>query len=161
MKRIILAASLISNFAFADSIKVFETQLLGSDASTDKVVTKIKIDPVTGEGKVAINLERLIFEDMRDYLTINCSPYGCTPFDWTYSSGRFREAVVYSQVVGVEGLSLHGNRIVYSGKSGDVECGVVKPSRFLKIPKIRLNGNCEVSGKLLKDGILSVSLITK
>jgi hypothetical protein len=64
----------------------------------------------------------------------------------------------------VEGLSLEGDKLVYRGIEGAVECATFGESRVFHVPTLYLSGNCQADAKVVtinRVNHLQVKFITK
>jgi hypothetical protein len=77
---------------------------------------------------------------------------------------HFERFNVFSDMVKVDGLALVGDKVMYQGAEGEVECGTLGVSRVLKVPTIYLSGKCQLTSKVngrYRDPRVVVKLSTK
>lgn len=158
MKKFVLLSCFISTCTLAESVKVLEVQIPEASQS-DKATKTFRIDETTGEGSIDVKIEHLEWETTQDLSPVSCYPTSCVPNHGIDIHPVYK--TIFTERVQVEGLMVHGDRFIYSGKSGDVNCGKLKQSRVFKTPTIHLNGKCKISSKLDRKGNLSVNLNTK
>ncbi len=165
MKKLMLASMILaSSLVNAGTITLLETTVVTA-RSNDQVDTKFYMDTTTGEGfaKVAVTQEDWSmggpYGGPWGGGWQHCSPYGgCIPQPMPRTP-MFR--TIFSQTVAIEGLKLHGDRIVFAAATGDVECGTFGYSTVLRRPTLYLNGNCSLNGKIARDSKLTVTFSTK
>ena len=138
MKKLITLILMSSTAAFASEVTVLNTTL-NRAAIQNRVETSFQVNQTTGEGLVKVRV------------TKQYSPRPTSPS---------MTVEIYNAAIPVEGLSLHGDRLVFAAATGDVECGTLGESRVFKKPTIYLSGNCELVSKIQKKK-LSVVLKTK
>ncbi len=71
---------------------------------------------------------------------------------------------VYTKDIDVTGLTLDGDKLVYRGEAGAIECATLGTSRVFHVPTLYLTGNCQAKVMLKKiDGIsrLQLNFVTK
>jgi hypothetical protein len=147
MKKFLLAALvLVSTVAFAgETVTVLDQQLSGSGNYMTSVDARFQVDQDTAEGFVDVT----VTEERPDYGGYNggmfCDQWGrCYPRRMPMPM----PVVIFSQKVKVEGLMLMGDKVMYHGAEGNVECGTLGVSRVFRRPTIYLNGNCKLSGNV-------------
>lgn len=158
MKKLLALLVLSTSLAHAAEVTVLEAELMQT-SSTDMVDTRFQVDRTTGEGKVTVTVSRQEYNHFPEYPgPMGCDMYGrCYPNQWN----RMPVIVtVFDKTVAVEGLALHGDRVIYAAAEGDVDCGKLGVSRVLRKPTIFLTGNCKLNGKI-RGHKLTVTLKTK
>lgn len=68
--------------------------------------------------------------------------------------------VVFKTSAKIENLMLMGDKVIYHGAEGDVDCGTLGESRILKRPTLYLTGKCQLQSRI-RGQRLTVKLITK
>lgn len=58
---------------------------------------------------------------------------------------------IYQHSELIPNLVLEGNKIVYQGENGNVECGTLGTSRVFRRPTLYLNGKCTLESKVVRD----------
>lgn len=153
MKKLILLVLIAFSFtALADQVVVMEEKLPRMNIGRVLVNTSFYMNTRSGEGFVKAQVAEELHRDWCTYEPRN----------------RCDRGPIYNQVlnkmVKVEGLVLMGKDAVYMGAEGNVVCGTMGTSRVFKVPTLYLNGNCKLSGKVMRDGYahkLVVTLETK
>lgn len=140
MKTFLVSFVMLTSVAFGAETTLLKTKVSGS-SSVNKIESRFVIDDVTGEGSVAVKVSRR-----------QSGKPG--------AGGPVIYRALFNKTVKVEGLSLLGDKLVYAGEEGDVECGTLGESRVFKVPTIYLSGNCSIVSKIVKKE-LTVKLITK
>lgn len=159
-KFIVLALALVSSVAAASEVvTVLEADLSVAPYERTSVDTRFYIDQTTGEGfaKVSVAGTRYIYQDYCDYDHYGrCFPRNRGPIPVQYP--------IYENTVKIEGLMLMGDKVVFHGANGDVECGTMGESRVFRIPTLYLSGKCDLQGRLSRNNrvsTLNVVLKTK
>lgn len=157
MKFLTLAFFVLSTSVFAAEMTILDVQA-PEVSSVDSLAMKFRMDKTTGDGFADISVSREIPAPWTGGGWTSCTPYGgCIP----QPMPRIPEVrVLFHESVAIEGLALHGNRVVYAAANGDIECGTIRNSSVLRIPTLYLNGNCRLAGALTT-GRLVVTFKTK
>lgn len=172
MKTLLALFVVISTtLAFAAEVPVLDTEIrLNRNFYRTDVDARFQMDTSNGEGfvKVSVSQERTVVIYNRFP-----SPYpGHYPFPggrYPYPDHRFPETRterlrVFEDMVRVEGLSLVGDKVIYQGEEGEVDCGTLGVSRVFKVPTIYLTGNCKLTARVVETSSQSrvvIKLITK
>lgn len=133
----ILAFSMAS--AFAAEVQIMNEALPIISAYNSTVDARFQVDKTTGEGSVVVSVSEQRWTDMG----MNCDQWGRC-----YPNRVNMPVMVFKQSAKVEGLSLHGDQVIYAGAEGDVNCGRLGESSVLRRPTIFLTGKCKLSGKI-------------
>lgn len=72
---------------------------------------------------------------------------GCRQYPRTYTEYR----TIYQHTELIPNLVLEGNKIVYNGEAGAVECGTLGESRVFRRPTLYLNGKCSLKSAVIRD----------
>lgn len=163
MKMFIMTALLLSSFvANAAEVNVLEADIRVFNTFGTIVDSRFHIDTNTNEGyvKVSVKEEQIIYN----------GGYGGGYHDqygrWhpIPSAPQTSYITILSKTVKVEGLSLVGDKVIYQGEEGEVDCGKMGVSRVFKVPTLYLNGNCKLESDVVPTRMGSkvvVNLITK
>jgi hypothetical protein len=164
MKKLLIASLVLASaLVNAATITVLETSVVMA-RSNDMVSTKFFMDTTTGEGFAKVSVTQEDWTHTGPYDGPwggwhNCSPYGgCFPRPMPQTP-IYR--TIFNKTVAIEGLKLHGQRIVFAGAEGDVECGTLGSSRVFNRPTLFLNGNCSLNGKVDRNSKLTVNFVTR
>ena len=164
MKKLLIATMILgSAFAQAATVTVLETTVLTA-RSGDRIDDRFYIDTTTGQGSVTVTVTREEYNPWDNQWPgggwTNCTPYGgCIPRPMPRPMPTIR--TIFDTKVEVTGLALHGDRIVYAGTNGDVECGTFGYSSVLRRPTIYLSGKCTLNSYIDRDGRLTTTMTTK
>lgn len=140
MKKIISAfLAFTSATAFAATVEIMEANLPMMSTYDASVDARFQMDTRSGEGSVVVTVTEMRWQDMGGYY----DQWG----RW-YPNRVNMPVTVFKDTVKVEGLSLHGDQVIYAGEEGDVNCGRLGQSTVLRRPTIYLTGNCKLSGKI-------------
>ncbi len=151
MKKFLLAGLFLMTSAFAGEVVIHEAELARMPMNA-MIDSRFQIDNSTGAGSVTVSVVESVMIPGPTY----CDAYGrCYPQPPIPST-----RTVHKKTVAVEGLSLQGDRFVYAGAEGDIECGTYKRSPVLNRWTIYLSGNCEVR-ESLNGRKLTVTFVTK
>jgi hypothetical protein len=164
MKKFILSALILSATAVgAAEVTVLEAELpvlRGRPAAT----AQFYMDPATGEGfaQIAVTEEEYVYS--RPYYN-DCYPYPYGggyrnpryPFPGGYNGPRCYDRqmpipvlrTVLEETVRIENLVLDGDKVIYQGENGDIDCGKLGKSRIFKVPTLYLSGKCDLDARLL------------
>jgi hypothetical protein len=161
MKKLLaLCLSLAAFSAFAETITVYQTRIssIGGNLSVDE---SFQMDEDTKQGYVRVNVSETRYE----YDPFP-GPMGCDQWGRCYPGGYNRMPVprtysVLNDTVKVNGLVLNGEKVLFEGREGTVECGHMGYTRVLRRRAIFLSGNCNLSSYISNNGTLTVSLKTK
>lgn len=58
---------------------------------------------------------------------------------------------IYNHTELIPNLVLEGNKMVYHGEEGTVECGTLGTSRVFRRPTLYLNGKCKLNSRVMLD----------
>lgn len=160
MKKLILAALvLVSAAVHAAEVTVLEAKLPMLQYGRALVDARFHMDLNTHEGfaKVTVSEQRFVSYPGGHYDSSG---------RWYPSPGRQvpEMVLVYKTTAKIENLMLMGDKVIYHGAEGDVECGTVGESRIFRKPIIYLSGRCELVGTVISDRFndkLVVTLKTK
>ncbi len=138
MKKFVIALAFSMASAFAAEIQIIDASIPGvtGPASVD---SRFQMDKTTGEGSVVVTVTEQRWTDMGGY---------CDQWGRCYPNRVNMPVVVFKDSVKVEGLSLHGDQVIYAGQDGDVNCGRLGESSVLRRPTIFLSGKCKLSGRV-------------
>lgn len=140
MKKFIIAALVLcTSMVYAAEVTVMEENITGIDSFRSMVDARFHMDQKTGEGfvKVTVTEERMVNGGMF-----------CDQWGRCYPRHMPMPTVVFEDSAKIEGLMLMGDKVMYHGAEGDVDCGKMGVSRVFKRPTIYLNGNCKLSGRV-------------
>lgn len=163
MKMFIMTALLLSSFvANAAEVNVLEADIRVFDTFRTHVDSRFHIDTNTNEGYVKVSVR----EDQIIYNGGNSGGYYDQYGRWhpIPTPPQTTSINIMNKTVKVEGLSLVGNKVIYQGAEGEVDCGTMGVSRVFKVPTLYLNGNCKLESDLVHTRTGSkvvVTLITK
>ncbi|HXH74699.1 MAG TPA: hypothetical protein VNJ08_07020 [Bacteriovoracaceae bacterium] len=59
-------------------------------------------------------------------------------------------AIIFNKNVKVDGLEIVGDKVMYQGTEGAVECGTLGFTRVFKKPTIYLTGNCKIKADVYR-----------
>lgn len=163
MKKLILAALvLVSAAVNAAEVVVYEAQLpLLQSSGRALVDARFQMDFNTNEGfmKVSVSEQRFIYSP-------DSGHYDQTGRWYPGGPGRYQPTIViiFKDTAKIEGLMLMGDKVIYHGAEGDVDCGTIGESRVFRRPIIYLSGKCELVSTIVSDRYsdkLVVTLKTK
>lgn len=153
MKMFMALFVLTISLAHAHEVTIVDT-IVHRASFDDMLTARFQMNTTTGEGNVSVTLT--------EYQPAYPGPWGCDPYGRCYP--RHRPApmpiTLFQQTVRVDGLVLHGDRVVFAAPEGDVECGKLGVSRVFKRPTIYLSGKCELISQINGNRI-TVKLKTK
>lgn len=152
MRNLLLALIVLtSSVAFGAEVRVLETKVRTFDPAYSNAKFHMDTDTMEGFAKITVTEERWMPGQTW------CDQWGRCRHERPIPMPR----TVFSETVKIEGLMLVGEDIIFSGAEGDVNCGVLKPSRVFKVPTIYLNGNCSLESRLDRRDNLTVDFVTK
>ena len=164
MKKLLaLALSLTAFSALAETVTVYQTRLssIGANLSVDE---SFQMDENTKQGYVSVSVSETRYEyDPFPYP----GPMGCDQWGRCYPGNGFprqpmpRTYSVLNETVKVNGLVLNGEKVLFEGREGTVECGHMGYTRVLRRRAIFLSGSCDLTSFISNNGTLTVSLKTK
>ena len=144
MKKFFIAALVLATTVVnAAEITVLEAQLPTVDGRSTMTDTRFYINTKTMEGfaKVSVSEQRYVYTD------------GCT---WDASGRCFPSRhrtpvieVIFQETVKIDNLMLMGDKVIFHGAEGDVDCGTMGVSRVLKVPTLYLSGNCQLTSRVV------------
>ncbi len=152
MKKLFAAFVLLSQVAVAGELVVFEKALseLPTFQSTDSI---FQVNKQTSEGYIRLVASRL---QRRRLCSGPVGERDCMPDLWM-------EAVFAEDVI-VPDLRLEGDKLIYRGPMGSIECATLGRSRVLRRPTLFLSGACQSKEEVLwKNGVqvLQLKFVTK
>lgn len=156
MKKLILAALVLcTSMVYAAEVVVMNEEIRLMSNNFTSVDARFHMDQTTGEGFVKVT----VTEERQEYGGVMCDHYGrCFP------QRMPMPYVIFEDSAKIEGLMLMGDKVVFHGAEGDVDCGKMGVSRVFKKPTLFLNGNCKLSGRVsgrFNDSKVVVVLKTK
>lgn len=152
MKKFILAILVLGvSVANAAEVTVLETTYTRGFYRTF-VNSTFQVNPTTLEGSASVVVSE-------EHYIPRPGPIGY-PYPAPYPGPSYYTVVTFQDQVKIDGLMLMGDRVVYHGAEGNVDCGRYGKSRVFKLPTIFLNGNCELKSSI-RNQKLTVKLITK
>lgn len=163
MKLLLASLMLVASLAHAGTSQtILDVTIIGVDRS-DFVDAKFYMNETTGEGFANVSVTEMVVRPWNDNRFpggwTHCTPYGgCIPTPGPRPLPEYR--TVYEKTVAIPGLSLHGDRVVFAGANGDVECGHMGYTRVLRNRAIFLNGNCSLTTSV-RNSQLTVNFNTK
>jgi hypothetical protein len=160
MKKFLVAFLVLASMAVnAAEVVVLEAELPVINRAGALVDTRFYMDLKTGEGFVKAAVSEQRYTDFPGNTWCSYDQWGrCIPNQRPFPTPI--QVLVFSDTVKVEGLMLMGDQAVYTGAEGNVICGTIKPSRILKVPTLYLSGNCDLDGKIVKNGNNSKLVVT-
>lgn len=139
MKKFIALLVLSMASAFAAEVQIMDEALPIMSSFNSSVDSRFQVDKTTGEGSVVVTVSEQRWTDMGSM---------CDQWGRCYPNRVNMPYIVFSKSAKVEGLSLHGDQIIYAGEAGDVNCGRLGESSVLRRPTIFLSGKCKLSSKI-------------
>lgn len=165
MKKILaLCLPLAAFSAFAETVTVYQTQLSSTFGGNISVDESFQMDEESGQGYVRINVAETRYE--YDPFPMP-GPTRCDQWGRCYPGGGYNRIPtpriynILNKTVKVNGLVLNGEKVLFEGREGTVECGQMGYTRVLRRRAILLSGKCELSSYLSNFGALTVTLNTK
>ncbi len=152
MKNFFALMLLISQVAFAGELVVFEKPIFEMPTFQDSDAI-FQVNQTTSEGYLRLTASRL---QRRRLCSGPVGERDCLPDLWM--------EVVFSQNVAVPDLRLEGDKLIYRGPMGSVECATLGRSRVFRRPTLFMSGACEAKTAVVKkDGfsVLQLKFITK
>ncbi|MES2526352.1 MAG: hypothetical protein V4598_04670 [Bdellovibrionota bacterium] len=149
----LLAFSMAS--AMAAEVQIMDAALPLINSNQSSATAKFQVDKTTGEGSVSVSVSEMRWTDFGG---------GYDQWGRWYPNRVNMPVVIFSDSVNVEGLSLHGDQVIYAGRDGDVNCGRLGQSSVLRRPTIYLTGNCKLTTKITgtwSTARLQVTMTTK
>jgi hypothetical protein len=165
MKMLLASLLLGASLAHAGTTQtVLDVTVVGTSRA-DAVDASFQMDETTGMGYAHVTITQEIYSPYNwpngggyggGY---NCTPYGgCFPAPMPRPMPEMR--VVYDKTVAVQGLSLHGDSMIFAGTNGDVDCGTMGYTRVFHRRAIFLSGNCSLTTSM-NNGELIVNFNAK
>lgn len=137
-----IAAVMLMSSAYAAEITVVEHSIphIRGRAYVD---TSFYMNRTTNEGFVNVTVTD-------EFLTRNVG-IPCLPYEACQSLPTSTSIDIFQDSIKVDGLELIDNKIMFQSTDGAVECGTLGVSRVLRRPTIYLNGNCQLTAKILRE----------
>ena len=159
MKKILLALIICTaSSAYAEVVTVLQERVHGASIFS-QVSTKFYMNTATGEGNATVTVTETTQSYPRYPGPVNCDRWGrCYPTPSPFPETRTE--VLFEKTVPVRNLNLVDKRMIYSGNSGNTDCGYLGRSRVLNVPTLYLNGNCKLTGSLRGD-LLTVKMLVQ
>lgn len=152
MKKFILAILVLTAAAaHAEEVTVLDTMYSRGFYRTFASST-FQVNEATLEGSASVVVSE-------EHYVPRPGPIGY-PYPQPYPGPSSYTVITFQDQVKIPGLMLMGDRVVYHGAQGDVDCGRYGKSRVFKRPTIFLNGQCELQ-TTIRNQRLVVKLITK
>lgn len=139
MKKFFALLVLSMASAFAAEVQVMDEALPVISGYNATVDARFQVDKTTGEGSVLVTVSEQRWTDMGNM---------CDQWGRCYPNRVNMPYTVFSKEEKVEGLSLHGDQVIYAGAEGDVNCGRLGQSSVLRRPTIYLTGKCKLTSKI-------------
>ncbi len=166
MKMLLASLLLGASLAHAGTTQtVLDVTIVGTTRA-DQVDASFQMDETTGAGFAHVTVTQQFYSPYNwpngggyggGYT--HCSPYGgCIPAPMPQPIPEYR--VVFEKTVAIQGLSLHGDAIVFAGANGDVDCGMMGYTRVFHRRAIFLSGNCSLTTSM-NNGQLMVNFNAK
>lgn len=159
MKTFLLSLVLATvSSAYAEVVTILEERVPGVSYNS-RVSTKFYMNTTTGEGNATVTVTNTTNDFPRFPGPIGCDQWGrCYPDRNPMPTPR--TTVLFEKTVPVRGLNLVNKRMIFSGNSGDTDCGYLGRSRVFNRPTLFLNGKCKLTGRLMGDS-LAVKLMIR
>lgn len=151
MKKFILAILVLSaSLVHAGEVTVLDVEYTRGLYNT-RIDARFFMDKATTEGFANVT----VTED--HYVYTGNGPWG----PWGGPMGpTYYPVVILKDSVKIDGLMLMGDKVIYHGAEGDVNCGTLGESRILKRPTLYLTGKCQLQARI-RGHRLTVKLVTK
>lgn len=149
----ILAFSTLS--VAAERITVLEDQITRAGYNLEPYA-KFYMDTETGIGYADVTVDLITFTWVPG--RGHCDRFGC------YGGGSTRVPMrnrIYSNRVEVPGLNLIDKQMIYTSTEGEINCGKLGRSRWLRRSTLFLSGNCKLRTTLDRRGNLTATFIVK
>jgi hypothetical protein len=115
-----------------------------------KVSTSFYMDSESLEGHAEVK----VVEERLRTIPGGCQLHDCNPGDvYSYRT-------IFTQTVKIEGLEVVGDKVMYHGAEGAIDCGTFGRSRILRRRTLFLSGNCSLEGQILRKGQGHAVLVT-
>lgn len=159
MRNLLLAFVIcMTSSVYAETVNLLQTRIHGA-SNFSQVSTKFFMNTTTGEGNVIVTVT-----DTFDRYPRNPGPIGCDRWGRCYPRRNPmpmpRTEILFKETIPVRNLNLVDKRMIYSGRSGNTDCGYLGRSRVLNVPTLYLNGKCKTHGSLRGDN-LTVTLTVR
>lgn len=150
MKSLLLSLALMaSSFSFAsETVRVLEN---GIPHSTNYTTSSAKffMDKASSLGYAQVEVsEHYQVIHWVDHCVSNGDPRFPRVFCQRVPRTEERIRTIYEHTELIPNLVLEGDKIIYNGENGAVDCGKLGVSRVFKRPTLYLNGKCQLQSKI-------------
>lgn len=144
MKLLALFCLMMASSSYAESIKVVDANIPFTRGST-LAQAEFYMDTESSLGYAKVKVQE---ETQETRWTNNCRSFdGCFPELETVTTYK----TIYSTTELIPSLVLEGDKMVYLGSKGAVDCGTLGKSRVFRAPTLYLSGKCKLTSRVLGD----------
>ena len=166
MKKFFVAALVLcSAVVNAAEVTVLDKSIILMNTYRTIPDARFQMDKASGEGFVKVTVEQERQTVIYNYPGSYPGPHypGRYPYPGDHRMPQVitERFTVFEDMVKVEGLALVGDKVMYHGVEGAVDCGTMGVSRVFKVPTIYLNGNCKLTSRIANYSRVVVKLQTK
>lgn len=155
MKLFVLALALMtSSFAFATEIVRVLEDVIPNTRNFTTSSAKFYMDKASSLGYAQVEVsETYEVTHWVDHCVSNADPRFPRVFCQRVPRIEHRTRTIYEHTELIPNLVLEGDKMVFNGQDGAVECGTLGTSRVFKRPTLYLNGKCELKSKVELDRV--------